>query len=175
MATRTHEAQYRNHTCCTGSAQALGPGISMKLASNFRQFVVLSPRRRALLLQTLCLLSLVRASLSLLPFRVVRAAVMRAGQPSRAGVQAEPEFVEDVVWAIGTASCRVPGASCLTQALATELLLRRRGFPAVLRIGVAEKQGGKVEAHAWIEAEGRVLVGGSESPAHFTVLSRPKT
>jgi hypothetical protein len=146
----------------------------MKVASKLRQFALLSPRRRSLLLQTLGLLSLVRASLSLLPFRVVRAAVTRAGQSSSPQVPGPPEFVDDVVWAIDTASRRVPGASCLTQALATELLLRRRGFPAVLRIGVAEKQGGKVAAHAWIESDGRVLVGGNESPAHFTILSRPK-
>lgn len=146
----------------------------MKGPSKLRQFVSLSARRRTLLLQTLCLLSVVRASLSLLPFRVVRAAVARAARSSSPEPQAPPEFVEDVVWAIGTASRRVPGASCLTQALATELLLCRRGVPAVLRIGVAE-QDGKVAAHAWIEADGRVLVGGSDSPAHFTILSRPKT
>jgi hypothetical protein len=146
----------------------------MIVASKVRRFLSLSPKRRSLLLKTLGLLSLVRASLSLLPFRMVRAAVTRAGQPSSRHAQQPPEFVEDVVWAIDTASRRVPGASCLTQALATELLLRRHGFPAVLRIGVAEKQDGKVAAHAWIESDGRVLVGGNESPAHFTILSRPK-
>ena len=52
---------------------------------------------------------------------------------------------------------------CLPQALAAQLLLVRRGFPARLRLGVAKGDRGQVRAHAWMETDGRVVTGGSES------------
>jgi hypothetical protein len=52
----------------------------------------------------------------------------------------------------------VPGATCLPQALAAEAILRRQGHPADLRLGVKRGDDG-VEAHAWVESYGRVIVG----------------
>ena len=50
------------------------------------------------------------------------------------------------------------------------LLLARRGFPASLHIGVAKQgQEKQLEAHAWVESEGKVLIGGSE-PGRYTSL-----
>ena len=46
--------------------------------------------------------------------------------------------------------------TCLKKSLVLFWMLRRRGFPAELRIGV-RKPAGTLEAHAWIEHEGRVL------------------
>ncbi len=47
-------------------------------------------------------------------------------------------------------------ATCLCQSLALWWLLRRRGIPAELRIGV-RKDGGELNAHAWVEHQGRPL------------------
>jgi len=44
--------------------------------------------------------------------------------------------------------------SCLTRSLLLGWLLRRRGIPATLRIGV-RLVGGSLEAHAWVEYEGQ--------------------
>ena len=57
---------------------------------------------------------------------------------------------------------------CLTNALAVQFLLGRRGYSTVLRIGVAKKDGSALEAHAWLEHEGEVLLGGVDSPQRFT-------
>ena len=46
----------------------------------------------------------------------------------------------------------------LPQALAAEAILRRRGHPADLRLGVTRGDDG-VEAHAWVESYGRIIVG----------------
>ena len=46
--------------------------------------------------------------------------------------------------------------TCLKKSLVLFWMLRRRGLAAELRIGV-RKVGGTLEAHAWIEHEGRVL------------------
>jgi hypothetical protein len=45
---------------------------------------------------------------------------------------------------------------CLSQALLVGALLRRRGLDAVLRVGV-RKDGGRFDAHAWIELDGHTL------------------
>jgi hypothetical protein len=47
-------------------------------------------------------------------------------------------------------------ATCLRQSLALWWLLRRRGLPAELRIGVA-KVDAQMQAHAWVELAGRVI------------------
>lgn len=46
--------------------------------------------------------------------------------------------------------------NCLEQSLVLWPLLRRRGFPAELKIG-ARKDAGWFEAHAWVELDGRAL------------------
>jgi hypothetical protein len=58
----------------------------------------------------------------------------------------------------------------LTQALAAHLLLLRNGFDAELCLGVARGPGGNFRAHAWVEQDGRVLIGAKGSQA-FTRLA----
>jgi Transglutaminase-like superfamily len=47
---------------------------------------------------------------------------------------------------------------CLPQAIATRLMLRRRGIPAQLHLGVVETS--PLSAHAWVTVEGRAVQGG---------------
>jgi hypothetical protein len=67
--------------------------------------------------------------------------------------------VEQLSQAVAGVSRYVPRATCLTQALALHILLRRRRLPSTIRIGVAKQQGGPLEAHAWVESEDRVVMG----------------
>ena len=58
---------------------------------------------------------------------------------------------------IGIASRRgLYRATCLRRSLALWWLLRRRGLPAELRIGVARVEE-QVQAHAWVELAGHVI------------------
>ncbi len=50
---------------------------------------------------------------------------------------------------------------CLPIALATQGLLARLGFRAVVRLGVG-RSGNTIEAHAWVECGGRCIVGKPE-------------
>jgi hypothetical protein len=69
------------------------------------------------------------------------------------------------------AGWRMPGAkTCLNQALAAQMLLAQRGYPALLHIGVAKGKEGQFQAHAWVESEGKVVIGGS-GPECFTPLA----
>ncbi len=55
----------------------------------------------------------------------------------------------------------VPAATCLTQALGVYILLTRAGYRPQLQVGVARDARGQFAAHAWVELERRVIIGGS--------------
>ena len=113
-------------------------------------------RARRLLVKTFALLLLIRVALWVVPFRIVDRAVTRLTR--RAG-RRERYSIEQIVWAVGAASRRIPAATCLTQALAGTLLLAANGHPSTLRLGVARNDDGRLRAHAWIESEGRTILG----------------
>lgn len=75
-----------------------------------------------------------------------------------------------LAWGVRTAARRVPMASCLTQALALEALMLEAGLAPEVRIGVARDADGGFEAHAWVEHEGCVLIGGLPDLERFAVL-----
>ena len=61
-----------------------------------------------------------------------------------------------------TAGRNVPRATCLVRALAGQAFLARYGHETDLRIGVLKEQSEKrVKAHAWLESQGLVLLGGT--------------
>lgn len=60
-------------------------------------------------------------------------------------------------------------ATCLVQAVALWLLLRRRGFAARVRLGVRQDKG-VLEAHAWVEMAGATVMGG-EAASGFTAIA----
>jgi hypothetical protein len=111
-----------------------------------------------LLLRATALLWSIRVGLWLLPLGTVRRLLTRAGAmgPMARG-RGPPK--DRILWAVATAQCVVPRVTCLSQALATHILLVRSGYPAQVRIGVAKTDRGRLEAHAWVEGDGQILVG----------------
>lgn len=74
--------------------------------------------------------------------------------------------------AVAIESCgRRLGTSCLVQALAAHLFVDTRTAPLCLRIGVRRAEHGVLKAHAWVEREGRLLVGGHEPGAFDPLVS----
>jgi hypothetical protein len=130
-----------------------------------------------LLGSTLTLIWIIRIGLWVIPFprmrRLVSTATARA-RSNRAASEVNvganlPKSFWQLVWAIGVVSRWVPQATCLTQALAAQVLLARAGHKATVHIGVAKDVSGKFEAHAWVEAYGRVVIGGAPD-SHWTPL-----
>lgn len=73
----------------------------------------------------------------------------------------QARLVDKVAFAIPRAAERVPWrADCLVQALAGERWLRRHGIAAQVVIGVSRHAAAPLDAHAWLEAGGRVVTGG---------------
>jgi len=78
---------------------------------------------------------------------------------------------EGVVWAVESAGRLLPWAStCLTQALTAQVLLLQLGRPALVHIGTVKGENGDLQAHAWVESRGEVLIGGRELE-RFTPLT----
>jgi len=65
-----------------------------------------------------------------------------------------------VGWAMEKAASVTPRATCLVSALAGQAYLNRLGHSATLCIGATRNGLGGLEAHAWLEDRGDVLVGG---------------
>lgn len=129
----------------------------------------LAPADRRLLLEAIPLVLAIRLGLWLLPFRTLRRLLEKAVSEDR-GPDGEDRIVERVAWAVKAASRRVPAATCLTQALAAQVLLRRRGLSPRLHIGVAKDENARLLAHAWVESEGRIVVGGRGHKRYTSLL-----
>ena len=85
-----------------------------------------------------------------------------------AGVGLAPEEVERAAYHVAVAAAFFPGrAVCLEQSLALYVLLRRRGVPAELRLGV---QVYPFYAHAWVELHGEPLNEDRETVEKFRAL-----
>jgi hypothetical protein len=78
---------------------------------------------------------------------------------------------ERITRALRATSGLVPCATCLTKALAALVLLRKADCPAQLRIGVTHTTDGKFGAHAWVESNGRIIIGKVPNLRSYTVLS----
>jgi hypothetical protein len=137
-----------------------------------RSFLVLRVSDQCLLVEAVVILGLVRLGLRVLSFRLLWRLLDR---PIRSAFWAPPgdsAVADRITWAVGVASPYVLGVRpCLAQALAARFLLGRRGLPALLRVGVTRAGSGRVQAHAWMETDGRVVTGGSPSEvARYTPL-----
>lgn len=99
--------------------------------------------------------------MQLLPFQTLRRLVDRLSKPSARSQTTGRSSIEKVVWAVELSGRYVPG-TCLTRALAAQILLARRGHPVLLHIGAVREEGEKFLAHAWLECDGRVVIGGHE-------------
>jgi len=70
---------------------------------------------------------------------------------------AEPT-TEQLAWDVGVVSRYVPRATCLTQALAGQVLLERYGYPVLVHVGVTKEEGkGTFQAHRGPRAMARWL------------------
>jgi hypothetical protein len=126
------------------------------------KFVRLPAGDRRLLLKVFILLGLVRLGLWRLPFKTLQQSLNKISysQKTLPVSSVRCRSVEKVVWAVDMSSHLMPGhVKCLARALTTQVLMSRRGYAPDLRIGVAKDQNNCLEAHAWIELEGCVIIG----------------
>jgi hypothetical protein len=136
--------------------------------SRLSKFLRLSSVEKTVLVRVWILLGIIRLALSLLSFTTLRK-VLKVISPmiARSGGALSEDLL---VWAVGIVSRYVPKATCLTQALTVQLFLKQSGRQACLHIGVTGSDNGRLKAHAWVESQGRVIIGGSDF-AKFSSLT----
>ncbi len=124
------------------------------------KFLRLPNSERRLIIDAAFAMALVRLALSTLPFRIVRRAVTKAARPRDPRALPARPSAERISWAVAASGSHLLGrGSCLAKALAAEVMLGRLGYPSQLKLGVAKTASGEFEAHAWLESEGKVLIG----------------
>ena len=119
--------------------------------------------RRLLLIEAAVSIALIWAGLRVMPFLRLQRMLDRC-VPLRfpSAMWRIPPAISAVNWAVTAISARFPPATCLVQALAAAAMLRRRGHACDLesvfgRAAIAA--GARIEAHAWVECDGRVAIG----------------
>ena len=135
-----------------------------------RKFLSLSTADRSLLLKSAFLLGVITLGLELRSFQTMQRFSMGKRQKTARVRHADRPLANRIAWAVRVASRYVPAATCLSQALAARMLLKQQGYPARLHIGVAKGERGQLEAHAWVESEGSIVVGNSRDLSRYTPL-----
>jgi hypothetical protein len=143
--------------------------------SLYSRLASLDRSRRRLLFEAAAAMALVWAGLRLIPFLTLRRMLDRVPVTRKLDWD-RSSAIASVNWAVTTVASRFPPATCLVQALAAAALLRRRGLACELRLGVRHRgaiDGAAIEAHAWVECDGRVAVGAVDHLAELTVMTPP--
>ncbi|MEX2541901.1 MAG: lasso peptide biosynthesis B2 protein [Trueperaceae bacterium] len=132
------------------------------------QLLTLRQEDRRLLLRVLPVILFVRLALWLVPLSRLHRALTKRRIETRPLTSYR---ARRLAWAVTAVSSRVPSATCLTRALALQVLLRQRGSPSEVHVGMASTSRGDVQGHAWLEWQQEVLIGGGELLAFKSMVT----
>jgi hypothetical protein len=138
------------------------------------KFLTLPSDERILLARAGVLLVFIRLGLGLVPFPTLRRLVVGRPRSVEGAHRDDQRRADQVVWAVTTVNDRLPrwATTCLSSALAMQALLARRGLLSRVHVGVRRGPLGELAAHAWVERDGRILIGGSAADlAEFSPLT----
>lgn len=138
--------------------------------SRLRKFFALPFGDKSLLAKSLFLVATVRMGLWILPFRWVNEWASRLELPENDALCLDSAAINRIVRSVRAVSKYVPAATCLTQALATQTLLRIKGQASRVRLGVDKDENDGLMAHAWVEVNGRIILGEERGHERFLVL-----
>ena len=133
-----------------------------------RKLSQLPPAELLLLLEALVCLCLASCRVHLLPYRALRRSLRSIDQTPPAPPTGQTS-VEAIARAVNRASRMVPGAACLTRAIAASRMMKREGYAVRIQFGVAQPAEG-FGAHCWVELEGVAVLGGT---ADYEPLQAP--
>lgn len=122
-----------------------------------RRFLALERDDRSLVLEAVMLIGIVQVGLRTVPLWLLRR-VLEGVKTLRARTRPAGSRI---AWAINAAAPVLPRRSCLSDALAADVMLCRRGYPSTLWFGVKpfKDHAAALEAHAWVESDGAIVAG----------------
>ncbi len=143
----------------------------------WRRFRLRPPEDRALILRAALLLPLTEIGLRLFGFRRWKELIEKFSLTPRVAQSLQVDLQQDValraVRAVRSAELHGPtNPNCLERSMTLWWLLRRDGIDGELHIG-ARMEGGRFEAHAWVELRGEVLNDGAEVHQHYARFDAP--
>lgn len=124
-------------------------------------FLKLNNSEKIILFKALFLLWIVRIMLWIFPFPIIQKIINKFTLIPEEN-KLHKIYMEKLIWTIEVMSIYTPNATCLTRALAANILLARYNYPSNIKIGVSKNEG-EFEAHAWLEADDRIILGESDT------------
>ena len=123
----------------------------------WQRFRALDGAGRWLIIEALTLMVIIQAGFCLLSYAMLRRGLDNL-KALRAGSRHSPSRIG---WAVNAAGRRLPGRTCLSEALAADVMLCRHGYSPIVRLGIRKTDGRRamLEAHAWVECGGKIVTG----------------
>jgi Transglutaminase-like superfamily len=130
---------------------------------NWRKFWRSTWRQRALLAEAALALTVAEAAIRWAPLRWVGRGMGRNSVESpAANTPEQADRARQIGWALRTAARHLSwNCRCLAQALAGRWMLKRRGIPSTVYLGVGRGRREWLDAHAWLRSGEVVLTGGA--------------
>src|SRR5579863_6620618 len=143
----------------------------------WRRFRLRPPQDRALILRAALLLPLTEIGLRLFGFQrfkeLIEKLSLRAQLPQDLPEDLQREAALRAARAVRSIELHGPAnPNCLERSMTLWWLLRRDGIAGELHIG-ARKEGGRFEAHAWVELGGQVLNDCAGVHQHYARFDTP--
>lgn len=135
-----------------------------------RKFLQLETTEKLLILRSFFLVVTIRIVLWLVPVKRLQSLFTWNFEDSGEVSTSDWEQILRIVRSVRSVSRFVPKATCLTQALAASLLIRQIGQRSDLKIGVAKDDKARLIAHAWLEKDGRIILGRHPDQSRFVAL-----
>jgi hypothetical protein len=128
-------------------------------------------RARLQLFEAVVYLSAARVALKLFSFARLTRFFNRLPRTTVGGVERDT-LRAGVQWAIGEAKLFLPGETvCFPQAIAAQVMLRRRGISSTLYYGAATLPTRKLKAHVWLQ-DGPIGIVGHETAQEYHILAQ---
>ena len=144
------------------------PQPSTSFAARLGKFWRLPLSDKMLLARATWHLSTVSLGLRLLPFSFWQRRM--EDRPTTDPAPSGSYSPERTLWSVSVAGGYVPGATCLVRALVAQSMLRHAGQSAQVRLGVSFQREDRFQAHAWLEQDGRILLGADDGPSPYVPL-----
>jgi hypothetical protein len=129
------------------------------------KYLALSGRERRMLMEASLLLVAARTTIRCIPMRWYAPVLLGTHNEETSwsdGKRPDARIPEQVRWAVDLMSRRMPWRKkCFPGAMAAHLMLRRRGIPSTLYLGVCKRDGSTLEAHSWLRCGAIFVTGGT--------------
>ena len=119
--------------------------------------------KRRLIIEAAVMISFTNFGLHLTSFQKLQSFFQQLFRLNKVRYQKTHPNKSDIAWAIETTGQKLfKDDTCLVIALAGQSLLKLYGIPAKLQLGCLKGDKKTIFAHAWVESDGEVIIGGTE-------------